>query len=80
MPSYFSKPNHWRLQADMTRTIAKGMHGMERQILDGIANDYDKMAAQLETDDKHVVKQLASRQQVDIGDSLVALQKKWSRR
>jgi hypothetical protein len=86
MPSYFNKPVHWRLQADMTRTIASGMHGEERKILIGIANEYEKMALQVESD-AIAMEQRAlrgprpqQRQPVAIEERLVALQRKWNSR
>jgi hypothetical protein len=83
MPSYFNRPTHWRVQAEMTRTIAKDMRGPERQILYGIASDYDKMALQLESSAIAAARQERReqpKQPVGLGESVLALQQKWNKR
>lgn len=86
MTDYFAKPEHWRMRADMTRTIALGMTGGGKDILLQIANDYDKMALRMESEIRAMrrdpPKPVPIRKMVKVipQDRLVELQQKWNRK
>lgn len=69
MTGYFDKPMHWRMRADMTRTIAEGMPDAGRRILLDIAQSYEQMATALEADQ--------AQQHGVASERLTELQKRW---
>jgi hypothetical protein len=82
--SYFDRPDHWRMRAEMTRTIADGMgDGDARRILYGIAQEYERMAQALEQGLQQLLKAEARSGKVSEADSsmperIAALQRKWN--
>jgi hypothetical protein len=81
MPNYFDKPSHWRMRADMARTVAAGMQDAEAQrILYNVAADYDKMAARLELEARdQAARSAAAPAAADMSGRLLELQRKYSR-
>lgn len=84
MTSYFYKPTHWLMRAEMTRTIADGMDSAEaKDILQRIAQDYERMARRMENEAKQqsrLVRQGPPPPRSDDMDArLAALQRKFQR-
>jgi hypothetical protein len=83
MAGYFDKPDHWRMRADMTRTIAAGMMDTEaKKILLDVAADYERMARRLEADGaltrrRRVALVETSRGDTDLQYKLRELQRKY---
>lgn len=86
MADYFDKPQHWRMRAEMNRTIAAGMMNLNiRKLLLSTADQYDKMAQQLEGESikqpvPRVIKREISPARVDdMTERLRELQRKFQR-
>jgi hypothetical protein len=83
MAGYFDKPHHWRMRADMTRTIAAGMDDAEAsKILLAVAADYDRMAQRLEAEvgaarGRRADAAVPTTDAANIQDRLVQLKRKW---
>lgn len=77
MGDYFSKGHHWRARAEMTRTIADGMVGPNRDALLRVADEYDRLAERLEREEKLAERMRRDTDRVAKAEYLEELRRRW---